>query len=66
MPQPAAPTRRQQRRDTTLAEIRAAARDALAVGGPDAVTLRGIATRLGMAPAGVHYYFPAREDLIAA
>lgn len=63
---PAAPTRRQQRRDATVAEIRAAARAALAADGPDAVTLRGIATRLGMAPAGVHYYFPSRDDLIAA
>ena len=64
MTPPAAPTRRQQRRDATVAEIRAAARAALAADGPDGVTLRGIANRLGMAPAGVHYYFPARDDLI--
>src|SRR5579875_3092005 len=66
MPRPAGPTRRQQRREATLAEIRAAARAALAAEGPDAVTLRGIATDLGMAPAGVHYYFSTRDDLIAA
>jgi len=66
MPPPAGSTRRQQRREATLAEIGAAARAALAAEGPDAVTLRGIATHLGMAPAGVHYYFPTRDDLIAA
>ena len=29
------------------------------------MALRRIATHLGMAPAGVHYYFPTRDDLIA-
>ena len=60
------PTRRAQRREATLAEIRDTARALLAESGPDAVTLRGIAMRLGMAPAGVHYYYSSRDDLLTA
>src|SRR5579859_488142 len=60
------PTRRAQRREATLAEIRDTARALLAESGPDAVTLRGIAMRLGMAPAGVHYYYASRDDLLTA
>lgn len=60
------PTRRAERREATLIEIRDAARALLAQSGPDAVTLRGIATRLGMAAAGVHYYYPSRDDLLTA
>lgn len=49
-----------------MVEIREAARVLLAEAGPDAVTLRGIAARLGMASAGVHYYYPSRDELLAA
>lgn len=66
MPSFTPPTRRAQRREATLAEIRDTARALLAESGPDAVTLRGIATRLGMAPAGVHYYYASRDDLLTA
>lgn len=64
MPSTTSPTRRAQRREATLGEIRDAARSLLAEAGPDAVTLRGIATRLGMAPAGVHYYYASRDELL--
>ena len=60
------PTRRARRRDATLADIREAARALLHDAGADAVTLRGIAARLGMAPAGVHYYFASRDELLTA
>ena len=66
MPSTTTPTRRAQRREATFIEIRDAARVLLAESGPDAVTLRGIATRLNMAPAGVHYYYPTRDELLTA
>lgn len=66
MPSTPSPTRRAQRREATLDDIRAAARSLLAADGPEAVTLRGIANRLGMAAAGVHYYYPSRDDLLTA
>jgi AcrR family transcriptional regulator len=66
VPSTTTPTRRAQRREATFAEIHEAARTFLAQSGPDAVTLRGIATRLGMAPAGVHYYYPSRDELLTA
>ncbi|MGN6607988.1 MAG: TetR/AcrR family transcriptional regulator [Jatrophihabitans sp.] len=64
MPPTSSPTRRTQRREDTLGEIRDAARALLAEAGPEAVTLRGIAARLGMAAAGVHYYYGSRDDLL--
>lgn len=66
MPSTTSPTRRAQRREATLVDIRIAARSLLAESGAEAVTLRGIATRLGMASAGVHYYYPSRDELLAA
>ena len=50
----------------TLVEIRNTARALLAESGPDAITLRGIATQLGMASAGVHHYYASRDDLLTA
>ncbi|WP_426516396.1 TetR/AcrR family transcriptional regulator [Diaminobutyricibacter sp. McL0618] len=39
--------------------------DQIAAGGPDAVSLNGIARTMGMAPAGFYRYFENREALIA-
>ena len=61
-----ASVRRARRREDTALEIRQAAREILAESGVEAVTLRGIAARLGMAATGVHYYFAARDDLLSA
>lgn len=47
-------------------EIREAARALLHDAGADAVTLRGIAAHLGMASAGVHYYYASRDELLTA
>jgi AcrR family transcriptional regulator len=66
VPSTTSPTRRAQRREATLDDIRTAARSLLAADGPEAVTLRGIASRLSMAAAGVHYYYPSRDDLLTA
>lgn len=59
-------SRRARRRAQSEQEILALARTVVAESGADALTLRGLATRLGMAPSGVHYYFASRDELIAA
>ena len=58
--------RRARRRRASEDEILALARAVLAESGADGLTLRGLASRLGMAPSGVHYYYPSRDDLVAA
>lgn len=59
-------TRRARRRAQSEQEILALALTVVTESGAEALTLRGLATRLGMAPSGVHYYFASRDDLIAA
>ena len=59
-------TRRARRRAQSEQEILTLARTVVAESGAEALTLRGLATRLGMAPSGVHYYFASRDDLVAA
>ncbi|MCB0996107.1 MAG: TetR/AcrR family transcriptional regulator [Acidimicrobiales bacterium] len=61
-----APTRRARLREELTAEIKAAALAQLAEGGPQAVTLRGIARDLGMSPAALYSYFASLEDLYTA
>lgn len=58
--------RRARRRAESEQEIRTLARTVVAESGAEALTLRGLATQLGMAPSGVHYYFASRDDLVAA
>ena len=60
------PSRRDQRRQETITDIKAAARTQLAEGGPTGISLRAIARDLGMTPSAVHYYFPGREALLDA
>ena len=57
--------RSQRRRERVEQEILDQAVHVLAERGSDSVTLRGLAADLGMAASGVHYYFPARDDLLA-
>lgn len=59
------PTRRERARAATRAEIVAAARDLLVEGGPEAVTLRAIASALGMTAPALYRYFDSRELLLA-
>lgn len=60
------PDRRARRRLQSEDEILTLARALLEEAGAEGLTLRGLATRLGMAPSGVHYYFSSRDTLIAA
>lgn len=59
-------SRRDRRRQETIADIKTAARAQLAEGGPTRISLRAIARELGMTPSAVHYYFPGREALLNA
>ncbi len=57
-------SRRERLRAETTEEITATALALLAEGGPDAVTLRAIARRMGMTAGAIYGYFPTRDDLI--
>ena len=59
-------SRRDQRRQETVDDIKTAALAQLAEGGPTGISLRAIARQLGMTPSAVHYYFPGREALLDA
>ena len=59
-------SRRDRRRQETIADIKTAARAQLAEGGPTGISLRAIARQLGITPSAVHYYFPGREALLDA
>ena len=61
----AGPTRREQRREQTLVEIKALAMEQVAGGGPDGVSLNGIARTMAMSPAAIYRYFDNRDALLA-
>jgi AcrR family transcriptional regulator len=58
-------TRRSQRREETVAEIRKLAFGQVVAGGPDAVSLNAIAGEMGMSPAAIYRYFTNRDALLA-
>lgn len=55
---------RADRRDTTEAAILAAGLGLLAEGGSDALTVRGLARELGLAPSALYRYVRSRDDLL--
>ncbi|AFN64749.2 Hypothetical regulatory protein%2C TetR family [Mycobacteroides abscessus] len=59
-------TRRARQRAQTTDEIKALARRQLADGGTGALSLRGIAREMGMAPAALFRYFETQAALITA
>lgn len=59
------PTRREERREQTVREIKQLAMDQIAAGGPDAVSLSGIVREMSMSPAAVYRYFASRDALLA-
>lgn len=61
----ARPSRREQRREQTVQEIKALAMEQIAAGGPDAVSLNGIARTMAMSPAAIYRYFDNRDALLA-
>lgn len=60
------PTRREERRAATVAEIKALARRQLATAGTGGLSLRGIAREMRMASAALFRYFDSQADLITA
>jgi AcrR family transcriptional regulator len=48
----------------TVREIKQTARDLLVADGPEGVSLRAIARRMGMTAPALYRYFPSREDLL--
>jgi len=61
----ARPSRREQRREQTAQEIKALAMEQIAAGGPDAVSLNGIARSMAMSSAAIYRYFDNRDALLA-
>jgi AcrR family transcriptional regulator len=59
------PTRRDERRLQTVQEIKSLAMEQIRQGGPDAVSLSGIAGRMSMSPAAIYRYFENRDALLA-
>ncbi|MGA5818434.1 TetR/AcrR family transcriptional regulator [Kitasatospora sp. NPDC094028] len=60
------PSRRELRREQTVAEILRAARHLLAEDGPTALTLRATARAVGMTAPGLCRYFPDHRALVQA
>jgi AcrR family transcriptional regulator len=58
-------SRRAQRREQTMQEIRDLAMEQIAASGPEAVSLNGIARAMSMSPAAVYRYFDSRDALLA-
>jgi AcrR family transcriptional regulator len=57
-------SRREQRRAQTVEEIKNLAMKQVATGGPDAVSLLGIAREMAMSPAAIYRYFDSRDALL--
>ena len=60
------PTRRERLRDSTLTEIKEAARQHLRTEGPAGISLRGIARAIGMTAPALYRYYGGLGDLLAA
>lgn len=58
------PSRRERLFEATRDELAVAARELLIEGGLEAVTMRAVATKLGMTAPAVYRYFESREELI--
>jgi AcrR family transcriptional regulator len=59
-------TRREQRREDTINEIKAVARQLMSEGGTNALSMRPIAAKLNMSVMGLYRYFENRDALITA
>jgi AcrR family transcriptional regulator len=57
---------RERRRAETVREIKAAALEQLAEGGPSGLSLRGVARAVGMTVQSLYHYFDSRDELLTA
>ncbi len=58
------PTRRERIRAETVEQIKRAALEQIAADGAPALSLRAVARRIGMSPAGLYRYYDGRDALI--
>jgi AcrR family transcriptional regulator len=58
------PSRREQNRATTVAQIKRAALDQVAAEGAPALSIRGVARAIGLSPAGLYRYYDGRDALL--
>lgn len=59
-------TRREERRNATIDEIKAAAWEQMARNGPSAISLREISRTMKMSSAAIYRYFSSQADLLGA
>lgn len=59
-------TRRERAQQATRAEIKATARQQMAQGDANALSLRAIATAMGLTAPALYRYYPSRDELITA
>ena len=59
-------TPRERRHEKTRQSILEAARKIIAMGGPDALSMRAIAQHIDYSAAGLYEYFDSKEEIIAA
>src|SRR5215510_1650085 len=59
-------TRREQKREDTINEIKAVARQLMSEGGTNALAMRPIAAEMRMSVMGLYRYFENRDALITA
>jgi AcrR family transcriptional regulator len=57
-------TRRDRLRASTIVEIKSAALDQIASSGASGLSMRGIARRIGMSPAGLYRYYEGLDELL--
>jgi AcrR family transcriptional regulator len=57
---------RDRRRAETVQEIKTAALEQLAEGGPSGLSLRGVARAVGMTVQSLYHYFDSRDELLTA
>jgi len=60
----AMPTRREQTRTATIAQIKSAALEQIEHEGAPALSIRGVARAIGMSPAGLYRYYDSRDALL--
>lgn len=59
-------SRRERLREATYEEIKTIARQQMAIDGAAGISLRGIATQMGMAAPSLYNYYKSRDDLLTA
>jgi AcrR family transcriptional regulator len=59
-------TRKERQHDRTRTEIKQIARRQMEAQGLNALSLRAIASEMGLTPPALYYYFSSRDDLVSS